>query len=202
MTRVIIATAEPVLAKGLETILVNGGFHIEDVCLDVAHLFESIQQKQADIAILDLAPVFRTSMVIELKTLAPCCQLLLWPRGVSPQDASEALRLGVVGIIPLEVTPQHLIEALDLIASFPAGQPPASSIVETLCDPLERQFVTLAGHGLENGEIAMMMRTDSRQVDQLARKAARRLGAKGRHELALYGLLSAKEESSRTNKQE
>ena len=53
MTRVLIATGEPVLAKGLEAVLKAGGLEIAAVCSDIFEVFESLPRCRPDIAVLD-----------------------------------------------------------------------------------------------------------------------------------------------------
>src|ERR1035437_4503303 len=54
MTRILIATNEPILAKGLETVLTAGGLEIAAVCHDVFELFERLPRCRPDIAVLDM----------------------------------------------------------------------------------------------------------------------------------------------------
>ena len=76
MTRVLIATNEPILAKGLETVLAAGGLEIAAVCHDVFELFECFQSCRPDIAVLDMPVLPAPEVIRDLHRLAPHCQLV------------------------------------------------------------------------------------------------------------------------------
>src|SRR5882724_2493164 len=119
MRRILIAVNEPVLAAGLEAILKTGGFEIQEICADVAALFESIQTSRPDVAIIDGVIAGTMRMIRDLRSLAPQCQLLLWGGRVSDEQAAEAMRLGAVAVLPSNISPAHLIEAMDMLVTFP-----------------------------------------------------------------------------------
>src|SRR5438445_13862648 len=106
MTSVLIATNEPVLARGFEAILAGGGVEVVDVCTDVAHLFESFRSGRPDVAILDMAITPMFGVLVDLRKLAPRCQILIWPRQISETQAQEMCRLGARGVLPCDVTPE------------------------------------------------------------------------------------------------
>src|SRR6266404_9835743 len=119
MTRILIAVNEPVLAAGLEAILKQGGLEISDICADVAALFESIQRSRPDVAILGDTIAGTMSAIRDLRSLAPQCQILLWSGSVSQEQAAKAKRLGGVGVLPANISAAHLIEAMDMLVTFP-----------------------------------------------------------------------------------
>ena len=188
MTRVLIATSQPILAKGFEAILSGENFQITDSCTDIAQAFEAIHRNRPEVALLDIALCASIDVIAELRKSAPHCQLVLWGTKIHPNQADEAVRLGARGVLPADVSPAQLIEALDIVVSFPAAQPTPGALVQSLCDSLERDLIALVGHGLKNDEIAILMHSDQNTVDKALRSASRRLGAQDRYELALYGL--------------
>ena len=194
MTRVLIATNEPVLARGFEAILSGGGLEMVDVCTDIAQLVESLRRCRPDAAILDMAVMPPLTVMVELRKLAPECQLLVWPRQISQVQAEELLKLGARGVLPSDVTPEVLIATLNMISSFPVEATPAS-LVKQVCNPGEREIISLVGRGMKNNEIAALVRSDIRTVDQQVKTLSRRLGVQDRYELALYGLSIAGEAS-------
>ena len=175
MTRVLIATNEPILAKGLETVLAAGGLEIAAVCHDVVELFECFQRCRPDVAVFDL-PVLPTPEVIrDLHRLAPQCQLVLWPR------------------LTLSDSPALLVDALSLMAQPSEQDLSPSALVSRACSPSEREIITLVGYGLSNEEIAAALGADQSNVQKLVRNLSGRLGAEDRYELALYGLSTLNE---------
>jgi len=191
--RVLIATNEPVLARGFEAILTSGGLEVVDVCTDVGRIIDAFARHQPEVAILDMAVAPLHTVLIELRRLSPTCQLLVWPRQISEQQAKELVRFGARGVLPNDVTPQLLIATIRMLESFPQQEGAASALVKQVCDANERQLLSLVGCGMKNDEIAMLVRTDARSVDQKLRTLAGRLGVQDRYELALYGLSIANE---------
>jgi DNA-binding NarL/FixJ family response regulator len=188
MTSVLIATNEPVLARGFEAILAGNGLEVVDICTDVVHLFESFQRCRPGIAILDMAVVPLTSVMVELRKLAPQCQLLVWLRQISEEQSQSILRSGARGVLPADVTPEVLLAALKLLTSSPPPEATPAAIVKHVCNPMEKRIISLVGCGMKDNEIAALVGADVRAVDQQVRSLSRRLGAQDRYELALYGL--------------
>jgi DNA-binding NarL/FixJ family response regulator len=186
--RVLIATNEPMLAKGLEAILLAGGLEVCAVCTDVFELFDCFQRSGPEIAILDL-PVLPNSEVIgELKRLAPKCQFVIWPRPIQRRGVEEAIHAGARGVLPADPNPRRLAEALTMVANFPEPEQGPADVVNVTCSAKERQFLAMVGHGLNNREIAAAMGSDELTVHNLLKNVSDRLGAETRYELALYGL--------------
>jgi len=190
MRRILIAVNEPVLAAGLEAILKTGGFEIQEICADVAALFESIQTSRPDVAIIDGVIAGTMRMIRDLRSLAPQCQLLLWGGRVSDEQAAEAMRLGAVAVLPSNISPAHLIEAMDMLVTFPPLKSAPGASVKDLCDPNERRLIALVSAGMNDDEIAAILHHDKSTVNRLIKSVSHRLGAKDRYELVLYGLSS------------
>jgi DNA-binding NarL/FixJ family response regulator len=193
MIKVLLATSEPVLGKGLETILHDAGFLVTDVCSDIVQVFDCFQRNRPDIAILDVPLSSRLAVIGELRRLAPKSQLLVWSRQISKEEAKEAIRLGATGVVPGCASLGQLVEALQLLGSFPQPDLTPAEIVKRVCNPTERQLIALVGHGMKNEEIAAVMRFDESSVEKLLKGVSRRIGAVDRYELALYGLSAARE---------
>jgi DNA-binding NarL/FixJ family response regulator len=109
-------------------------------------------------------------VISDLHRLAPRCRFLLWSR------------------LTLSDSPTGLVDALILMAQFPAPDPAPSALVNLACSELERELITLIGYGLDNQEIAVAVGSDRLTVKRLVSNLSDRLGAGDRYELALYGL--------------
>ncbi len=192
MTSILLATNEPVLAKGLEIFLVAAGLQISDVCTDIAELVHAFRSNPPDIAILDFPFLLDLDVIGDLRKLARKCQIVMWSRQLSKEQADEAIRLGANAILPAFLPPARLIEALQLLAAFPEAELPAT-LVNRVCNSTERQFLALVACGLKNQEIAAVMRFEQSSVESLMRSVSSRLGAADRYELALYGLSTVRE---------
>jgi DNA-binding NarL/FixJ family response regulator len=175
MTRVLIATNEPILAKGLETVLTAGGLEIAAVCHDVFELFECIQSCHPHIAVLDMPVLPGPEIIHDLHRLAPQCQFVMWPQ------------------LTLSDSPARLAEAIHMMANFSEPDPSPSTLVNLTCSETERKLITLVGYGLNNQEIAAALGSDQSTVQKLLRSLSDRLGTEDRYELALFGLSTLSE---------
>jgi DNA-binding NarL/FixJ family response regulator len=175
MPRVLIATNESVLAKGLEAVLVAGGLEVTDLCHDVCELFDCIERRPPDVAILAIAMLPSPAVIRDLRRLAPKCHFIAWP-SLRPEDS-----------------PDRVVEAINLLARFSGPEPSPAAIVDTQCDPAEREIVRLLGYGLNNEEIAEALGADRSTVQKLLGNLSDVLGAEDRCELAMFGLSKLKE---------
>jgi len=175
MTRILIATNEPILAKGLETVLKAGGLEVAGVCGDVFELFECLPRYQPDVVMLDLPFLGTPDVILDLRRQLPKCQFVLWPR-LGPEES-----------------PARLVNALETVARYAQTSPSPSSLVNSACSDSERALISLLGYGLSNEEIAAAMGYDRQSVQKLLRTLLDRLGVEDRFELALYGLSTLKE---------
>jgi DNA-binding NarL/FixJ family response regulator len=168
--RVLIATNEPVLAKGLESVLIAGGLELTDICKDIFEVFDALQRRQPNVAILDMPVLPSSEIVRDLHRVAPQCRLVLWPRASLSQN------------------PAKLLEAINMLAAFSEIDATPSALVHVACSAAERELVTLVGYGLTNEEIAWAMSADTATVQKLVQQVSDKLGAEDRYELAMYGL--------------
>lgn len=185
--RVLIASNEPIFAKGLEATLRAGGLDVCAICSDVCELSEGLLRWRPDIVVLDPPVLPEPEAITELRRLVPKCQFVVWPRAILRRGTDEAIRAGARGVLPADASPAELAEVLHLIVDFPDPNDEVSSLVNT-CSPLERQFLAMAGQGLNNLEIAAATDSDESTVHRVLQNVSNRLGAEDRYELALLGL--------------
>jgi DNA-binding NarL/FixJ family response regulator len=204
MTRVLVATNEPILAKGLEDVLTAGGFDVIGRCSDVFELFECFSSKRPDIVVLDLPMLPTPEVIRDLRRCAPKCQFVLWSRlgaghnvEVTKKAIQESVRYGARAVPP-NTSPEQFVQTVSLIAEFFQPEPKPADLVKMACSSMEREFITLAGYGLSNDEIAAATRSDGPAVGKLLKTLAHRLGAGDRYELALYGLAALSETGENT----
>jgi two-component system response regulator DesR len=193
MTQVVIATNEPILAKGLEIVLQAGGLQIAAVCGDVFELFASIHRCHPDIAVLDLPVLPAPEVIRDLRRAAPRCRFVLWPRVAAGRQMTEAIRCGALNVVSAGTTPAQFLEAINIVAEFGAPERGPAEMVNLSCNPRQRKLLELAGYGLSNQEIAALTGADETAVNQTLEEAADTLGAGDRYELALFGLSALKD---------
>jgi DNA-binding NarL/FixJ family response regulator len=175
MTRVLIATNQPIKAKGLEAVLIAGGLQVVAVCHDVSEIFESLHRCRPDIAVLDTPILLAPEVIQDLCRLAPQCQLVGFPH------------------LTLSDSPARVVEALLMMANFSGSGPSPSTLVNLACSADEREVISLAGYGLNSEEIAEAIGSDRTTVQKLLGSVADRLGTEDRYDLALYGLSTLNE---------
>lgn len=186
--RVLIATNEPMLAKGVEATLLAGGIEVCATCTDVLELFDCFVRSRPDVVILDLPVLPEPEIIRELRRFAPQCQLVIWPRPVVRRGMEEAIRYGARALPLSAAAPDHLAEVLTLLLNFPEPERGPADLVSAECSGLERECIAMAGHGLTNQEIAAAMDSDESTIQELLKTVSNRLGIEDRYELALYGL--------------
>ncbi len=171
MPGVLIATNQPILAKGFEVVLTAGGLEIAGICADVFEISESVRLRRPCVMILDMSILPQRDAIRDLRRLAPNCRIIPWP---CP---------GLSG------SPARLVEAVNMMVAFSEiGCSSPASLVDAVCTAGEREVVNLAGYGLTVDEIAIAMRSNRAAVKRLLSAASDRLGAKDRIDLALFGL--------------
>jgi DNA-binding NarL/FixJ family response regulator len=196
--RVLIATNEPMLAKGLEASLTAGGVEVCAVCYDVFELFDKILSARPAIAIIDVPVLPGPEVIGELLTLAPKCQIVVWPRPIARRGVEEAIRHGARGVLSAETAPKRLAEILTMLVNFPDPNRGPAQVVSETCSPLERRYLAMVGHGLDNQEIAAAMGSDESTIQELQRSVSDRLRVEDRYELALFGLSTLNQSNSQT----
>ena len=192
MTRVVIASSEPVLAAGWESVLVAGGLEVVGRPSDILELYQVFHHVRPDVAVIDLPLLPAPEVLRELRRLAPRCQFILWLHGEVTEAVRQAQAWGAHAI-PAGTSPARFVELVNLVACFTRDNTPVARAAHLASSSLERQMIALAGYGLSNREIAMLTGSSEHSVELLLASLADRLGAEDRYELALYGLSTLRE---------
>jgi two-component system nitrate/nitrite response regulator NarL len=194
MVRVVIHSDQPILAKGLETVIAaDPALELDAFCVEVAALKEHLANADPDLAVLDLTPEVTSAALNELQSLAPGCKLILWTNSIAGDFALKALTIGIRGILrktlPVEAHRQCLHRVYSgglwfeksLTDSFRA----ARSVSLT---GRESQLVAMLSRGLKNKEISCELGITEGTVKVYMSHLFQKSGAKDRLDLALQGL--------------
>jgi len=187
MTKLLIATCQPVLARGFEAIFVTAGFEVS-VAYDVRELHTRFLGHPPEIAVLEYALLPGPGILDDLRKAAPRCRLLLLARHLPEPTRASLAELGVYGAVPPTVSPAELVELVKAIVSSGWSAASIAARLGHLLNATERRFVSLVAQGAQDREIAALMQCTERRVGSLRRQLSRRLEVEGRCELALYGL--------------
>jgi DNA-binding NarL/FixJ family response regulator len=194
MTRVDLYSDEPILAKGMEAVLVaTGRFHLGASYSGIPELMQRLQTEVPDILLLDLTPVLTFAVLRDIKRVVQKSRLVLWANSISTELAFQAMTLGVRGILRKTLSADLQVNCLQkvhdgelwfektLTDSFIASQ-------RVVLTRREGQLITLLSHGLKNKEIASALQISEGTVKVYLYHLFQKVGAKDRLELAMFGL--------------
>src|ERR1035441_1413255 len=100
MTRVLLYSDEPILAKGLESVLRQiDGFELLPTSNTLASLMEQITQGAPDLVLMDLTAEITFAVLSDMKHAMNRSRIVLWVNSISTELAFQAMGLGVRGIL-------------------------------------------------------------------------------------------------------
>lgn len=194
MTRIYLYSDQPILAKGLEAVLLAAGkFQLESSYSGIQELAERLQAHAPDILLLDVSPEVTFGVLSDIRRVVLNCKLVLWVNAISTELAFQAMELGVRGILRKSLPTELQVNCLQrvqegelwfekaLTDSFLAAK-------RVMLSPREGQLITLLSHGLKNKEIASTLQISEGTVKVYLSRLFQKVGVKDRFELALFGL--------------
>lgn len=194
MTRIVLHSDVPILAKGLEYILASTeGFVFAGACFGEEDLAGRIEAAAPDILLIDLTPDLTFGLLSELRKCLPNCKIILWVKEISTELAFQGLSLGVCGILRKNLEPEGLIACLRGVRDGGLWYDKALtdsffSARRLVLTQRESQLVVLITQGLKNKEIATALQISEGTVKVYLARLFQKVGVKDRFELALFGL--------------
>ena len=194
MTRVLLYSDEPVLIKGLESVLLQAeSFDLLPTCTSVATLIERMAAGASDLVLVDLTDAISFAVLSEMKLATGASKIVLWVNSISTELAYQAMGLGVRGILRKTLPIDLLVKCLQKVQGGELW------FEKTLTDNFlcarrvaltrrEGQLVTWLSQGMKNKEIATAMRISEGTVKVYLSRLFQKVGVKDRLELALFGL--------------
>ena len=205
MTRVFIVAASPLTRAGLQDLLAARGVNVVGSSANLESLSELFTEARPHAVLLDI-PGEKASELLDSSYFS---ELVLETAVVVLSDhpppgwAAEALRAGVRAILPSDVSPGHLISALQaavagLVVLHPSDvgtalvpAAPVSQPVAELPEPLtrrEREVLQMLASGLGNKEIAAHLSISDHTVKFHVASILGKLGASSRTEAVSLGI--------------
>jgi len=194
MTRLYLYCDQPILAKGVETILhETGQFELKGWYSGITELMEYLDTAPPGIVLLDLTPELTFGVLSDIQRAAGESKLVLWVNAISTELAFQAMGLGVRGILrktlPADLQVKCLAKVQQgelwfekaLTDSFMAAR-------RVVLSQREGQLIALLTQGLKNKEIASLLRISEGTVKVYLSRLFQKVGVKDRLELALFGL--------------
>ena len=194
MTRVLLYSDEPILAKGLESVLCQGeGFDLLPTCSTLASLMEQLTLVAPDLVLMDLTQEVTFAVLSDMKSALKLSKVVLWVNSISTELAFQAMALGVRGILRKTLPPELLVKCLQKVQDGELWFEKALTD-SFLCarrvalTRREGQLVGLLSRGLKNKEIAASMTISEGTVKVYLSRLYQKVGVKDRFEMALFGL--------------
>ena len=194
MTRILLYSDEPILAKGLESVLrLVEGIELLPSCSTLAGLRDQLDCCAPDVLLLDLTPEVTFAVLSDLKQAMADLKIVLWVNSISTELAFQAMGLGVRGILRKTLLPELQVKCLQKVEAGELWFEKAltDSFLSARRVSLTRregQLIGLLSQGLKNKEIATGLRISEGTVKVYLSRLFEKVGAKDRFELALFGL--------------
>jgi DNA-binding NarL/FixJ family response regulator len=189
MTRVLLLSDQPILARGFQEILSAGGMEVVSSGEPAGGVLLS---SNPELVLLDLTGEFTFETLAETHVRMPGCNLVIRVGPMSRELIFQALEYGVRGILPVQLSPEMLLQSLRRIAKgevvievtdsgFDPGGEKRVSFSER-----EKQVVELLAQGLKNKEIAAAMNLAEGTVKVYLSRLFKKTKVRDRFELMLY----------------
>jgi len=194
MTRLLLYTDEPILARGLETVISSEpALRLAGVCPSTADLPACLEQTRPELLLMDLTPELTFSTLVDVQRRHPAVKVILWVRTISTELAYQAIEHGIRGILKRTHAADTLVKCLQMVADgglwFEETLKASFLSVKTISlTRRESQLVSLLSQGLKNKEIAAALFISEGTVKVYLSRLFHKLGVKDRFELALFGL--------------
>jgi len=188
MTRVLVLTDQPILARGFQDILSAGGME----AVSSSGAGGDVSSNNQELVLLDLTGEFTFETLADTHMRMPGCNLVIRVGPMSRELVFQALEYGVRGILPVQLSPEMLLHSLGRIAK---GEM-VIEVTDSGFDPVgekrisfserEKQVVELLAQGLKNKEIAAAMNLAEGTVKVYLSRLFKKTKVRDRFELMLY----------------
>src|SRR5450759_2325246 len=100
MIRILLYSDEPMLARGLESVLLLiDGFELLPTSVSLSSLMDQITTGQPDLVLMDLTAEITFAVLSDMKQAMNRSRIVLWVNSISTELAFQAMGLGVRGIL-------------------------------------------------------------------------------------------------------
>jgi two-component system, NarL family, response regulator YdfI len=204
--RVFIIAASPLARAGLENLLPAGSVEIVGSGSNLDELEQRISDALIDVALIDASSESPHSLLTDLADSGLPTELSVVLLSDHPSTAwsAEALRAGVRAVLPMTLSPDQLMAALqaavaglvilhpsEIMAAVPTAGAPASQPLAELTEPLtrrEREVLQMLAAGLGNKEVAARLNISDHTAKFHVASILGKLGAATRTEAVALGI--------------
>lgn len=188
---VLLARFEDLVSAGLRS-LISEDAHLRIVAADVHvdRLDALIVEHEPRVAILNFGSLRAPAEIRRLSADHPATRLVVLANSPTPGECAQLLALGATACLGKDVEGRDVLTTIHLAsrglhvlphASLPIG---ATPLLPDLLTPREADVLDQLRLGRSNGEIALALSVSIETVRTHARSVFRKLGVKGRRELA------------------
>src|SRR5579864_960486 len=189
MIKVLVLTDQPILERGFQEILSAGGIEVTSAGDPAGH---PLHAANPELVLLDLTGEFTFETLADAHRRMPGCNLVIRVGPMSRELVFQALEYGVRGILPVQLSPDMLVQSLHRIAKgemvievTDSGFDPAGEKRVSFSER-EKQVVELLAQGLKNKEIAAAMSLAEGTVKVYLSRLFKKTKVRDRFELMLY----------------
>lgn len=203
--KVLIGTGESIIGYGLSESLINGNLELTGTAGNAEELMRLVAITRPDVIIMSfkLSGENPRILIEKLKRKQPeVAVLMVCNRDEIRTRFTEAVRAGAGGCMPLDVSPEQLLAAVNCLSHGHAvgsveaikevmlGSVEAEPILpsESPLNPREREILQMASTGMSNKNIAGKLGISERTVDAHLRSVFRKISVASRTE-AIYKAL-------------
>lgn len=188
---VLLARFEDLISAGLRT-LIGEDRNIRIVAVDVAgdELSAMIAEHEPRVALLNFGSLRAPAEVRRLSRAHPATRLVVLANHPTPGECAQLLALGATACLGKEVEARDVLTTIHLASRGLHVLPHATHATATtpllpdVLTPREADVLDQLQLGRSNGEIALALSVSVETVRTHARSVFRKLGVKGRRELA------------------
>lgn len=195
VARVLLYTTVPIIAKGFTVVLsAVPDFDLVGVCTSIGQLPQTVAVTAPNLLVVDVDEQVSYEGLLELRRAMPAgCKVVLWVQSITPELAYQMMRLGVRGILRRTLGSDVMLKCLQKVCEgecwFEETLTASFLNIRTVrLTRRESQLISLISQGHKNKEIADALFIAEPTVKIYLSRLFRKVGAKDRFELALYGL--------------
>lgn len=194
MRLVLLVTDTPVVVEGFRSLLAGSeNILLEPVPFDTGRLRDHVLSAEPDIVVVDCNRDMSLAVLSGMCSSMPRIPTVLFARNTTPELVYHAQDAGFSCLLDSRCSREQILSTFqrcgyaDFAFEGPQGlKLPAFKAVHMT--PREGQMVCLLAEGLKNKEIAAYLGISEGTVKVYLSKLFRKVGAKDRFELALFGL--------------
>ena len=201
--RLVLADDHPIVLHGLQQLFArHGDFSVVATCADGAAAVDAVKAHHPDVLVLDLrmAPWNGLDVLRALAKEQQACRTVLLTAAVADDEVVEAMKLGAVGLVLKEASPETLLDCIRRVhrgeqwieretvtRAFKRvlNREAAVSEAEAALTPREVEIVRMVSRGLRNKAIAERLAISEGTVKVHLHNIYEKFGVDGRLELVL-----------------